>query len=78
MSPEPQKEPAMTLRWFNVGAPAFRIGKRGPLVVLWNLFNHHTNTGEHWWGAGLLQVGNRHLFYVGYSGVSLLFIGRTP
>lgn len=64
-------------RWFNVSGPCFKIGRRARLVWLWNAFNRHTADGAHWWGIGVLQVGNRHLFYVGHNGVSIAFIGRT-
>lgn len=63
------------LRWFNVGAPLIRVG--GRTVRLWNLFNRHTNEGDHWWGVGLLQVNRRHLFFVGHCGISVLFAGQT-
>lgn len=65
----------MDWRWFNAGSPNLKI--RGRNVWLWNAFNRYTSDGEHWWGGGLLQVGRRHLLYVGHSGVSVLFIGQT-
>lgn len=61
--------------WFNLGGPCFKVGTR--LVWLWNAFNRHTADGDHWWGVGLLQIGNRHLLYVGHNGVSVLFVGVT-
>ena len=72
-------------RWFNLSAPLWmifppsRLRAPRPLVVcLWNVFNRHYIDGAHYWGFGLLQVGNRHLFAVMFSSVSILFIGRTP
>lgn len=67
----------MRLDWFNVSSPYWRIGRRRILIRPWNLFNRRTNDGDHWWGFGLLQIGRRHLFFVGHCGVSLLFIGQT-
>ena len=60
--------------WFNVSAPAFRspIGR----VRLWNLFRRVSTDGT-WWGFGLLQIGSRHLLYVGEQGVRALFLGKT-
>lgn len=61
--------------WFNVSAPMWIVGWfRGHQVTLrlWNLFNRVSSEG-HSWGVGLLQVGRRHLFYIGKRG----FIGRV-
>lgn len=68
-----------SVRWFNVSGPTFviRHRQRVNFVWLWNAFNRYTADGEHWWGFGLFQVGNRHLFFVGFCGVSIAFIGRT-
>lgn len=63
-------------RWFNISAPPVKI--RRQYVRLWNLFNRHTNDGEHWWGVGVLSINRRHLFFVGYCGVRVCFIGKTP
>lgn len=63
--------------WFDLGGPCFKVGTRPTFVWLWNAFNRHTADGDHWWGIGVLQVGNRHLCYIGHSGVSIAFIGRT-
>lgn len=62
-------------RWFNLDGPSFKV--MGRRVRLWNAFNRHTNDGDHWWGFGVLQVNRRHLFFVAFSGVSVLFIGQT-
>jgi hypothetical protein len=51
----------MSLRWFNASAPMWRHG--GRMVRLWTLFNRRSTEG-HWWGLGLVQVGNRHLVLV--------------
>lgn len=54
-------------RWFNL-SPDFihwqLLSKRMPLIKWWNLFNKHSTWG-HFWGIGLLQIGGRHLLYVG-------------
>jgi hypothetical protein len=65
----------MDLAWFNVSAPWMRIGRVN--VKLWNFFNR-VSTDGHWWGFGLLQIGKRHLLFVGFCGVRALFIGETP
>jgi hypothetical protein len=62
-------------RWFNVGGPVFVIN--GTFIQLWNAF-HKDSTAGRFWGFGILQIGHRHLFAVGFSGVSILFIGRIP
>lgn len=62
-------------RWFNWSPPFFRVGGRP--VKLWNIFNRCSTEG-HWWGVGVLQVGHRHLFFIGWCGVSIMFIGETP
>jgi hypothetical protein len=55
-------------RWFNVSAPYWRVTLPGrddrTGVRLWNLFRR-VSTDGHWWGVGLLQVGQRHLFLIG-------------
>ena len=70
----------MDLRWFNLGAPVIRVripGRFFPVrIKLWNLFRNCSNYG-HQWGIGLLQIGKRHLFFVGFCGVSVLFFGKT-
>ena len=53
----------LDLQWFNISAPMWRL-PRGSHLRFWNAFNRHS-TGGHWWGLGLLQLGRRHLFYVG-------------
>jgi hypothetical protein len=66
-------------RWFNASAPQllFRWLDRCICMRLYNCFNHHTADGEHWWGVGILQIARRHLFYVGDSGISILFLGQS-
>jgi len=61
--------------WFNLSAPPFRVA--GRRIRLWIIFNRVPRASTHWWGIGLLQIGNRHLLYVGDQGVRVLFIGRT-
>lgn len=67
-------------RWFNLSGPTFIIRRypaRPIFIWPWGCFNRHAADGDHWWGVGIVQIGNRHLFYVGHSGVSIFFIGRT-
>ncbi len=69
-----------TRRWFNLSGPSFKIGlpnNRVNFLWLWNAFNRHTAEGDHWWGVGVLQIGHRHLFFVGFCGISIAFIGKT-
>lgn len=64
--------------WFNVSGPyaVVRLPRqRAIYVCAWNLFNRRTADGEHYWGIGLMQIGHRHLCYIGHSGWSLCFIG---
>lgn len=68
----------MSLQWFNASAPRLRVGRT--IIRLWNLFNRvvldkNDQPYQHWWGFGLLQVGTRHLFYVGSGGIRVLFLG---
>lgn len=49
----------INLRWFNASPPWFRG------VRPFNLFNRVCADGSLYFGAGLLQIGTRHLFYVG-------------
>jgi hypothetical protein len=62
-------------RWFNLSAPWFHRG--GLWVRLWNVFRRCSTDG-HYWGIGILQVGQRHLLYIGHSGAMLGFMGRKP
>lgn len=70
------------LRWFNWSAREIAIRRRDRIrtliayVWLWNIFNR-VSTHGHFWGVGVLQIKNRHLFYIGHNGVSICFIGRT-
>lgn len=65
------------LKWFNVSAPMWLLPVRWrhwvDAVVLWNLFNRVSVDG-HWWGVGVLQLGHRHLAYVGHTGFCLGFV----
>lgn len=65
----------MAWDWFNASAPFLRLGRRR--VRLWNLFHRRTDWERHW-GVGLLQIGQRHLLFVGHCGVRALFLGETP
>lgn len=62
----------------------FRLSTEGRMLrkpyvyfKLFNCFNYYLVDGPHCWGFGLLQFGSRHLFFVGFCGVSILYIGRT-
>jgi hypothetical protein len=57
--------------WFNIKSPAFVV--RGITIKLWNLFNRNYVDG-HWWGAGILQVGSRHLLYIGHDRMYIGFL----
>lgn len=63
------------LRWYNAGAPWLRVPGTKFSLRLWNLFNRRSTDG-HFWGVGIVQVGSRHLLYVGHSGVSVAFVGQ--
>lgn len=75
-------------RWFNVSAPMWRLpipGNERRTVRLWNAWRRLSNDGR-WWGVGLLQIGRRHLLYVGRTqgyperevwDWSVLFLGPT-
>ncbi|MGH2352516.1 MAG: hypothetical protein ACRDI2_23790 [Chloroflexota bacterium] len=65
----------MAMNWCNLSAPWLRVGRLR--IRLWNLFNRRSTEG-HWWGVGLLQIGQRHLLFVGHCGVRALFVGETP
>lgn len=68
-----------SFRWCNVGGPVIWCtcsNLKRIRIKLWNAFNRET-LDDHYWGYGLLQIGSRHLFFVGHSGVSILFIGET-
>lgn len=60
------------MNWYNVSAPLWRVLGRWHLC-LWTLFNRRA-VDAHYWGAGLLQIGQRHLFYVGHEHGDLLFV----
>ena len=65
------------LEWFNVSSRAFKVGS--VYCKVFNCFNrvNADDEGIHWWGIGIGQIGNRHLFYIGHSGISILYIGTT-
>ena len=71
-----------SLRWFNISIPSnfisVRRNHRPPFLRIAQVFNRHCADGNHFWGFGILQVGHRHLFYIGHSGISIAFIGRIP
>jgi hypothetical protein len=62
------------VRWFNLSDP-WVLGKyRKPSIRLWNCFNRHTRDGDHFWGIGVLQMGARHLLYMGFDQVAMGFV----
>jgi hypothetical protein len=63
----------MNLQWFNASPEFIKIWKHN--FKLFNLFNHRAKCG-HYWGVGIIQVGQRHLFYIGDSGLSILFLRK--
>ena len=64
----------MSFNWFNLN-PKPNLQIRGSYIKWFNCFDRDSNSG-HFWGLGLLQINKRHLFYIGHSGISILFIGR--
>lgn len=50
------------IHWFNVSAPMLKVCDR--YVRLWDLFKRRSASG-HWWGIGIVQIGSRHLFFIG-------------
>lgn len=56
-------------RWFSFSCPTVRLGfwfGRYWHLWPWNLFRRDQISGElYCWGIGLLQVGHRHLFFLG-------------
>jgi hypothetical protein len=65
------------LTWFNAGFGRFKV--LGKNCKLFNCFNrvNADDEGDHWWGIGIGQIGHRHLFYVGHSGISIFWFGTT-
>ena len=64
------------LEWFNANA-GFRKSKIfGQHWKFFNLFRR-VNANMNIWGVGLLQIGNRHLFYIGSNAFSIFFLGKT-
>lgn len=64
---------SISLNWFNLSAPG--IVWRCRLIKPWNAFHHvydrewarRAEEPARQWGFGLLQVGRRHLLYVGHA-----------
>ena len=63
----------MDINWFNFN-PKFQGKVFGKNFKWFNCFRRKTTEGL-FWGIGLLQIGNRHLLYIGQSGISFLYIG---
>lgn len=62
------------INWFSF-SPKF-IKVFGMNFKLYNLFNTHAECG-HYWGVGLMQFGQRHLFYIGNAGFKLFFTSKN-
>ena len=63
--------------WFNASAPMWLMPVKWrrwvSSVRLWNLHNRRSSEGW-WWGIGVLQIGRRHLLYLGDRGVCVAFV----
>lgn len=70
----------MDWQWFNISAHMRTVQLAGRRVhwVPYNIFNRQQDPDwlgkprGHVWGAGLLQVGTRHLLYLGSMGLCVL------
>jgi len=70
----------MKLDWFNLSSPGIVWRRR--LIKPWNAFRRRyqgewakaNNEPALQWGFGVLQVGRRHLLYVGHAYAYLLFV----
>jgi hypothetical protein len=55
--------------WFNLSSPHWMIPaphRAGKMTIrLWNLHRRHSKNDGRWWGVGVLQIGRRHLAYIG-------------
>ncbi|UHG93230.1 hypothetical protein [Spirosoma oryzicola] len=60
------KPKTFDFNWFNLHPTFFLVF--GQYVKLFNLFNRRSAEDGHLWGVGLIQIGNRHLFFVGSDG----------
>lgn len=58
------------MNWFNLAISARIFGRR---ILPWNAFNRRSAEG-HFWGLGILQIGRRHLAYVGHDQAWLGFV----
>jgi hypothetical protein len=63
---------ALDLGWFNISYGPCRVGRF--LFWPWVAFNRRSTDG-HWWGVGLLQVNDRHLLYLGHTGIDVFWVG---
>jgi len=57
--------------WFNLHPKFWKLC--GYNIKLFNLFARDVEEGP-WWGIGIFQINSRHLFYIGHSGVCILFV----
>ena len=68
----------ISTRWFGLSAPLWWIpfpwkqSRRIPLR-LFTCFNRQSHELNNW-GVGLLSIDGCHLFYVGKSGIRILFV----
>jgi len=71
---KPPSEWSIGWDWFSISSPRSRIG--GYRVKWYNCFNRRQNfaSGGWVWGVGVLQVSNKHLFYVGFQGLCVGFV----
>lgn len=61
--------------WFNLN-PEFNGKVFGRNFKWFNCFRRLVEGNTLYWGIGLLQIGKRHLFYIGQSSISILYIGK--
>lgn len=66
----------MNFNWFNLN-PKFNGKLFGRYLFKWFNCFRRVSVGGTYWGIGILQVENRHLFYIGFNGMSVLWIGTT-
>ncbi len=65
----------MDINWFNLN-PDFKRKVFGKNFKWFNCFRRVSNDGTYW-GIGIIQIGKRHLLYIGYTGTAFMFFG-TP
>ncbi len=63
------------LDWFNLN-PSFNGKMFGKNFKWFNAFRRRIEGHGLVYGFGLIQIGGKHLFYVGKNGLFILFIGK--